>query len=114
MRPYQRQTPARLVSLGSGVIIDPEGYVLTNNHVVQRANKIWVKCSTNDTPYEADLIASNPRSDVASLIKLRAQPGERFTTVALRERTTISCWGKPSLALGIIPSGWPVLSAAAS
>src|SRR5690242_18655269 len=48
------------ISLGSGVIIDEDGYVLTNDHVIRRANKIWIKTQTNDTPYAATLIASNP------------------------------------------------------
>ena len=77
---HRRQAPNSQLSLGSGVIIDEEGYVLANDHVVRRADKIWVKVHGNETPYEAKLIASNPKSDVA-LIKLLAPPGERFTAV---------------------------------
>src|SRR5262245_61836953 len=42
--PYYRQRqPNTQYSLGSGVIIDEEGYVLTNFHVVNRASRIWVR-----------------------------------------------------------------------
>ncbi len=97
--PYQQRQPRNSqVSLGSGVIIDEEGYVLTNDHVVQRATKIWVKINTNDTPYEAKLVASNPRTDIA-LIKLVAKPGERFTAVRFAKDDDLLL-GETVLALG--------------
>src|SRR5256714_11283757 len=40
---YRRRPPNTQYSLGSGVIIDENGYVLTNLHVVRRASKVWVK-----------------------------------------------------------------------
>jgi serine protease Do len=41
-------------SLGSGFIVDPKGYIITNNHVVDKADKIYVKLSTDD-PESQDL-----------------------------------------------------------
>ena len=41
-------------SLGSGFIVDPKGYIITNNHVVEKADKIYVKLSTDD-PDSQDL-----------------------------------------------------------
>ncbi|HWT66612.1 MAG TPA: hypothetical protein VN151_10905, partial [Terracidiphilus sp.] len=35
-------------SLGSGFIVDPKGYIVTNNHVIEKADKIYVKLSTDD------------------------------------------------------------------
>jgi len=97
--PYHRhRAPNSQLSLGSGVIIDEEGYVLTNDHVVRRADKIWVKVHGNETPYEAKLIASNPRSDVA-LIKLLARPGERFAAVKFAGDDDLLL-GETVLALG--------------
>src|SRR2546421_11159322 len=40
---YRRREPNTQFSLGSGVIIDDDGYVLTNFHVVGRARRVWVK-----------------------------------------------------------------------
>jgi len=77
--PYYRRMPQRQYSLGSGVVIDEEGYVLTNDHVVRRASRIMVRFSDN-REYECDRVVTSSRSDVA-LLKIRAQPGERFTAV---------------------------------
>ena len=48
---------------GSGVIISPEGYIVTNNHVVQDAKKITIHLDGNN--YEADLIGTDPSTDLA-------------------------------------------------
>jgi serine protease Do len=69
----------RLNSIGSGVIIDKEGYILTNVHVIRRASRIQVKL-WDGREYEADRIGEAPFSDVA-LLKLRAKPGETFKAV---------------------------------
>src|SRR5262245_32655892 len=51
-------------SLGSGVIIDREGFVLTNHHVVANADEIQVKLSDTRT-FPAELVGSDARTDVA-------------------------------------------------
>jgi len=53
-------------SLGSGVIVDPSGIVVTNEHVINRASRITVTLS-NDQRYEATPISSDPDSDLAAL-----------------------------------------------
>lgn len=63
--------------LGSGVIISPDGYILTNNHVVGDADEITVALSTNEE-YEASLVGADPRTDVA-LIKIEAKGLEAIT-----------------------------------
>lgn len=55
---------------GSGVIIRPDGYIVTNNHVVQNATKIEVQLNNNRT-YDATVIGTDPATDVA-LIKIDA------------------------------------------
>jgi serine protease Do len=42
-------------SLGSGFIVDPRGYIITNNHVVEKADKIFVKLSTDPEGYQGRL-----------------------------------------------------------
>jgi len=66
-------------SAGSGVIIDEEGYVLTNVHVVEDATEIMVTLSDKRS-YPADLVIGTRKSDVA-LLKIRAKPGEKFVPV---------------------------------
>lgn len=67
LRPRQ-QTPQ--MASGSGVIISPDGYIVTNNHVVEKADKITV--TTNDhRRFEAKVIGTDPNTDLA-LIKVSA------------------------------------------
>ncbi|ABI59926.1 MULTISPECIES: Do family serine endopeptidase [Nitrosomonas] len=56
----------RTSSLGSGVIVSPEGYILTNHHVVEAANEIQVALM-DGRKAEANLIGSDPESDLAVL-----------------------------------------------
>jgi len=53
-------------SLGSGFIIDDTGYVITNNHVIDNAEKIMV-ILYDDTSYEATVVGKDPKTDVALL-----------------------------------------------
>lgn len=55
---------------GSGVIIRPDGYIVTNNHVIANASKIEVTLNSNQT-YPATLVGTDPATDIA-LIKIEA------------------------------------------
>lgn len=55
---------------GSGVIISNDGYIVTNNHVIDKANKIQVTLNNSET-YDATLIGTDPSTDLA-LIKIKA------------------------------------------
>ena len=71
VRPREiRQT---LQSLGSGFIIDPGGYIVTNQHVVERAADLKIHVTTNDgKTYNAHYIAGDDKTDLA-FIKIDAQ-----------------------------------------
>ncbi len=56
---------------GSGVIISPDGYIVTNNHVIKNANEIEVTLDNKQT-YNAELIGTDPNSDIA-VLKIKAQ-----------------------------------------
>ena len=64
--PQQREK----VGSGSGVIIREDGYIVTNNHVIEGADKIQITLNTNQT-YDAVLVGTDPATDVA-LLKIEA------------------------------------------
>ncbi|MBP7508564.1 MAG: Do family serine endopeptidase [Prolixibacteraceae bacterium] len=61
---------------GSGVIITPDGYIVTNNHVIENSDKIRIKLYDN-REYDAKLIGTDPNTDIA-LIKVE---GENFPAI---------------------------------
>lgn len=76
-------------SLGSGFVIDTNGYILTNNHVVENPEKIRV--SLNNNEYEAKLIGRDPKTDLA-LIKIDTD--EQLTPLPLgdSEKLKVGDW----------------------
>jgi len=57
--------------LGSGVIISKDGYIVTNNHVIDNADEISVQIGSETTEYKAKVIGKDPKSDIA-VIKIEA------------------------------------------
>ena len=66
-----RENTRPIVSTGSGFIISEDGYLLTNNHVVEDADEITVSLGDR-REYSAEIIGADPRSDVA-LLKIEAE-----------------------------------------
>src|SRR5215203_568117 len=60
---------------GSGFVIDGEGHILTNNHVVEGASKVTVKLGDSEKTYEAEVVGADPGTDIA-LLKVDAPDGE--------------------------------------
>jgi Do/DeqQ family serine protease len=67
---YQQQAPQQVRGAGSGVIISTDGYIVTNNHVVEHADKIQVHLN-DKRQYDATVIGRDPSTDLA-LIKIDA------------------------------------------
>ena len=82
-------------SLGSGVIIDGEGYIITNNHVIDGADKIRV-ILYNKNEYEASIIGVDPLSDLA-IIQIEAD--ESLSTVKMGNSDKLSV-GEWVIAIG--------------
>jgi serine protease Do len=65
---FQREFKQR--SLGSGFVIDKEGYIVTNNHVIENADEIIIKMS-NEEELKAEIVGRDPNTDLA-LLKVKA------------------------------------------
>jgi serine protease Do len=99
--PYAQELPPQ-ESAGSGVIVDPSGYVLTNVHVVKDADEIWVKISNNPGEakmYRAEAIAGSLATDIALLKIIPERAGEVFATANFAENDDLLL-GETVLALG--------------
>jgi len=91
---YFGEMPQKQMGLGSGVIIDKDGYILTNEHVIEGADKITVTLS-DGREFNAELKGTDPRSDLA-IIKINAK---NLPAVALGDSDNIKI-GQWVLAIG--------------
>lgn len=93
------QLPRRVISLGSGFIIDREGTILTNNHVIEGASEISVSFTEDPTenPIQAKVIGRDPELDIALL---KASPaGKKIEPVILGNSDTVEI-GEYVMAVG--------------
>jgi serine protease Do len=81
-------------SLGSGVIVSPEGYVLTNNHVVDGATDVKVTLS-DKRELKATIVGTDPKTDIA-VLKLE---GSNFPAITLGDSSKVQV-GDYALAIG--------------
>ena len=73
----QQERPS--LAQGSGFVISADGYVVTNNHVVENATKVTVSFDEKEK-YEAEVIGTDPRTDLG-LLKIKAKDGKPFPFV---------------------------------
>ena len=92
--PFEAPRDRREKSLGSGVIVSPEGYVLTNNHVVDGATEVKVTLS-DKREYVAKIVGTDPKTDVA-VLKIDAQ---NLKPVILGDSSKVEV-GDTALAIG--------------
>jgi len=99
--------PIQISAAGSGFIIDQTGYIVTNHHVIEQADKISVKLS-NGKELEAKLVGSDSRTDLA-LIKVESKdplPFVKFgNSDALRVGDSVVSIGNPFGLGGTVTSG---------
>lgn len=77
-------------SLGSGFIISTDGYIFTNNHVVEKADKILVKIS-DGKEYEAKVIGTDANTDIA-LIKIKPDNSLPVAEIGDSEKVRVGEW----------------------
>jgi serine protease Do len=95
--PFVQELPPQ-ASAGSGVIVDEDGYVLTNVHVVEGADEVWVKLMDDSPLLRAEPIVGARRTDVA-LLRLRGKPGQKFKAAKFAADDDLLL-GETVLALG--------------
>lgn len=103
--PQQRPNRPQL-GQGSGFIISADGYVVTNNHVVENSNKIEVSFDDQEK-IEAELVGTDARTDLA-LLKLKANrsfPYVRFTDKSARVGDWVLAVGNPFGLGGTVTAG---------
>jgi len=110
-QPPQRDYELR--SLGSGFIIDKEGYIITNNHVIENADEIKVRLSDKEE-YDAKIIGRDAKTDIA-LIKIAPHKGLPVATLGNSDELRVGEWvmaiGNPfgldqTVTVGIVSAKW--------
>ena len=88
---FSGRSPQRAqMGTGSGVIINADGYIITNNHVINNSDKLTVTLNNNKT-YDAEIIGSDPKTDIA-LLKIEADEDLPFVTFADSDQAKIGEW----------------------
>lgn len=85
-----RNTERPQVGTGSGVIISPDGYIITNNHVVNGAQQISIALNNNKI-YQAELIGTDEKTDIA-LLKIDADQELPFATFGDSDEAKVGEW----------------------
>jgi serine protease Do len=92
-RPFQedeRQRDYKQRSLGSGFIIDKEGYIVTNNHVIEDADQIKVKLY-DDKEFDAELVGRDSKTDLA-LIKIEGAKNLKPLEMGNSDTIDVGTW----------------------
>jgi len=78
------------VGTGSGVIISPDGYIITNNHVIEGAQSIEITTNDNKT-FDAEIVGTDPNTDIA-LIKIDTDEPLNYSTFGDSNSARIGEW----------------------
>jgi S1-C subfamily serine protease len=95
--PFGEPQPEGGSASGSGFVIDKEGHVLTNNHVVEGASEVSVKLGASEESYEAEVVGTDPATDVA-LLEVDA-PQEELHPLTMGSSSDVEV-GDPVVAIG--------------
>ena len=95
--PFGEPQPEGGNASGSGFVIDREGHVLTNNHVVEGATEVSVKLGASEESFDAEVVGTDPATDVA-LLKVDA-PTEELHPLTLGRSSEVEV-GDPVVAIG--------------
>ncbi len=85
------------IATGSGFLIDTEGHILTNNHVVEGATRVEVKLGSSEVSHTAEVVGTDPATDVA-LLKVDV-PADQQHPLSLGNSAKVQV-GDPVVAIG--------------
>jgi len=88
---FGQQQPEAERSLGSGVILDKSGFILTNNHVIDQASKIQVQLNSDTTKYTARVIGTDEDTDLA-VVKIDAGRELPFAKLGNSDGVQVGDW----------------------
>ncbi len=86
----QQRPPHKRTSLGSGVITSADGYILTNNHVIENADEINVRLA-NHEEYSATVIGADKMTDLA-LIKIKPKSSLHYARLGNSQKLRVGDW----------------------
>lgn len=86
----QPQRDMTMTSLGSGVIVDREGYIITNNHVVEKADRINIKTS-DGREYKATLVGRDSKTDIA-VLKISSKDKFNYAVLGDSDAVQVGDW----------------------
>lgn len=105
--PQMPEDQSRRIALGSGFIVDPSGYVVTNSHVIGNARKVEVTLQ-DDSKYAAKIVGRDPKTDLA-VLKINADKPLPYVTFGDSAAAQVGDWvmavGNPFGLGGTVTTG---------
>jgi S1-C subfamily serine protease len=95
--PFGEPEPEGGTATGSGFLIDTEGHIVTNSHVVEGADRVSVTLGASDESHPAEIVGTDPATDVA-LLKVDV-PADELHPLALGDSSRVQV-GDPVVAIG--------------
>ncbi len=86
----QKPTPRIPIGQGSGVVVDPAGYIVTNNHVVEDAAKVTVRLEDAES-YTAEIVGTDDMTDLA-VIKIKPKHSLKAADLGDADQTQVGAW----------------------
>jgi serine protease Do len=101
--------PRRVSSLGSGFVVDPEGIIITNNHVIADADEVFANFN-DGSKLKAEIVGRDPKTDIA-VLRVKPDKPLKFVSFGDSDRIRVGDWvmaiGNPfglggSLSVGVV------------
>ena len=87
---YDEEDLPKRIGMGSGVIVSPNGYIITNNHVIENNTEIEITTNENKI-YKASVVGTDPDSDIA-ILKINAKEKLPYVFFGNSDTTKIGEW----------------------